>query len=62
MKTATLRAEAIPSIFQFPSWGTPAWEETYAKRTNVERGLFDFHIVVRRPQPERREGRWHFCG
>ncbi len=45
MKTATLRAEAIPSIFQFPSWGTPAWEETYAKRTNVERGLFDFHLT-----------------
>ena len=42
IKTATRRAEAIPSIFQFPSWGTPAWEETYAKRTNVERGFSTF--------------------
>ena len=27
IKTATLRADEIPSIFQFPFWGTPEWEE-----------------------------------
>ncbi|MGC2191909.1 MAG: hypothetical protein WA751_06220 [Candidatus Dormiibacterota bacterium] len=37
--TATLKAEEIPSIYQFPFWGTPDWEEKYAKRTNVERGF-----------------------
>jgi len=39
IKTATLNAEDAPSIFQFPFWGTPEWEEKYAKRTNVERGF-----------------------
>lgn len=38
IKTATLNAEEVPSIFQFPFWGTPEWEAKYAKRTNVERG------------------------
>ena len=28
----------------------------------INGGLFDFHIVITRPQPERREGRWHFYG
>ncbi len=42
IKTATLRAEEIPSIFQFPFWGSPEWEEKYAKRTNVERGFSSF--------------------
>ncbi len=39
IKTATLKAEEVRSIFQFPFWGTPEWEEKYAKRTNVERGF-----------------------
>ncbi len=39
IQTATLKAEEIPSIFQFPFWGTPEWEEKYALRTNVERGF-----------------------
>jgi len=42
IQTATLKAEEIPAIFQFPFWGTPEWEEKYAKRTNVERGFSMF--------------------
>ena len=42
IKTATLKAEELPSIFQYPFWGTPEWEEKYAKRTNVERGFSTF--------------------
>ena len=42
INAATLKAEEIPSIFQFPFWGTPEWEEKYAKRTNVERGFSSF--------------------
>lgn len=38
-RTATLKAEEIPSIFQFPFWGTPEWEKKYLLRTNVERGF-----------------------
>ena len=41
-KAATLKAEQAPSTFQFPFWGTPEWEEKYAKRTNVERGFSSF--------------------
>jgi hypothetical protein len=42
IKTATLKAEELPSIYQYPFWGTPEWEEKYAKRTNVERGFSTF--------------------
>ncbi|MHB8395298.1 MAG: hypothetical protein ACYDC5_12570, partial [Candidatus Dormibacteria bacterium] len=42
IQTATLRAAEVPLIFQFPFWGTPEWEEKYAKRTNVERGFSMF--------------------
>jgi hypothetical protein len=39
---ATLKADEIPSIFPFPFWGTPEWEEKHAKRTNVDRGFSSF--------------------
>ncbi|MGH7642601.1 MAG: hypothetical protein ACRENX_06245 [Candidatus Dormibacteria bacterium] len=42
IKSATLWAAQIPAVFQFPFWGTPGWEETYAKRTNVGRGFSNF--------------------
>ena len=42
IQTAALKAEKIPAILQFPFWGTPEWEEKYAKRTNVERGFSSF--------------------
>ena len=42
IQTAALKAEEIPSISQFLFWGTPDWEEKYAKRTNVERGFSMF--------------------
>lgn len=39
IKSATFKAEFAPTAYQFPIWGTPAWEKKYAKRTNVERGF-----------------------
>lgn len=42
IKAATLKANEVPTIFQFPFWGTLEWEEKYAKRTNVERGFSSF--------------------
>ena len=42
IQTAALKAEKIPAVLQFPFWGTPEWEEKYAKRTNVERGFSSF--------------------
>jgi hypothetical protein len=38
IKTATFKAAYAPQSYQTPIWGTRAWEEKYAKRTNVERG------------------------
>lgn len=38
LKTATFKAAYAPLSYQSPIWGTPDWEATYAKRSNVERG------------------------
>ena len=42
IKAVTLKAKEVPTIFQFPFWGTPEWEEKYKQRTNVERGYSSF--------------------
>jgi hypothetical protein len=39
IRSATFKSESAPLAYQYPIWGTPAWEEKYAKRTNVERGF-----------------------
>jgi hypothetical protein len=39
IRSATFKVESAPLAYQYPIWGTPAWEEKYAKRTNVERGF-----------------------
>jgi len=39
IRSATFKADFAPLAYQYPIWGTPAWEKKYAKRTNVERGF-----------------------
>jgi hypothetical protein len=39
IRSATFKTKFAPLAYQFPVWGTPAWEEKCAKRTNVERGF-----------------------
>lgn len=39
IRSATFKAKFAKEAFQYPVWGTPDWGDTFAKRSNVERGF-----------------------